>query len=116
MIRQSFLMVVLGGLLASLSGCNAVTVGLSCETKDECVPGQVCYAAPGGFCTRGCTEAGEDQDCPSGTICTYFGGSNQVCSPLCTQDSDCRVNYVCVEAGGTTAKKACRPEIIPATP
>ena len=111
MIRQSFLMVVLGGLfLGALSGCNYVTVGLSCEKRDDCVPGQDCFTAPGGFCTRGCTEPGSTIDCPSGTICTFFGASNQVCSPICTTDGDCRTNYKCVEAGGTTALKACRPE------
>jgi hypothetical protein len=110
MIRQSALLVVLGGFLVSLGGCNAVTVGLSCEQRSDCVPGQDCFPAPGGFCTRGCTQPGESRDCPSGTICIYFGGSNQVCSPLCTTNADCRVNYECVEAGGTTALKGCRPE------
>ncbi|MCC6334637.1 MAG: hypothetical protein IT380_11720 [Myxococcales bacterium] len=110
MIRQSFLMVVLGFLaLVPLSGCNAVTVGNTCESRTDCLPGQDCYPTPGGFCTRGCTEPGRTQDCPSGTICTFFG-KNQVCSPICESNGDCRVNYVCVEAGGTTALKACRPE------
>lgn len=111
MIRQSFLWVVLSGLtLASLAGCNSVTVGLSCESRDNCLPGQDCFPAPGGFCTRGCTEPGTTRECPGGTICTFFGNSEQVCSPFCTTNADCRVNYECVEAGGTTALKACRPE------
>lgn len=112
MIRRFCFAVVLLGCLASLSGCNAVTVGLACASQDECSPGQRCHPAPGGFCTRGCTQAGEEQDCPGGTICTFFGGSEQVCSPLCQTDADCRVNYVCQEVGGTTAKKACRPEVL----
>jgi len=109
MIRQSFLMVVLGGSLLALTGCNQVTVGLSCTTKDNCVPGQICYQAPGGFCTRGCTEAGNSIDCPSGTICIAFDADNQVCSPTCSSNGDCRDGYQCVEAGGTTAIKGCRP-------
>ncbi|MEW5742024.1 MAG: hypothetical protein AB1938_24125 [Myxococcota bacterium] len=109
MIRQSFLMVVLCGLaLTPLAGCNAVTVGNTCDTREDCVPGQDCFSAPGGFCTRGCTEPGRTTDCPSGTICTFFG-QIQVCSPICDSAGECRNDYECVEAGGTTALKACRP-------
>jgi hypothetical protein len=110
MIRQSFLLVALCGLaLVALVGCNAVTVGISCESRGDCAPGQDCFTAPNGFCTRGCTEVGRTTDCPSGTLCTFFGQS-QVCSPLCDSNGDCRTNYVCAETGGTTALKACRPE------
>jgi hypothetical protein len=110
MNRPSVLLVALWGLaFAALLGCNAVTVGISCRSREDCVPGQDCFTAPDGFCTRGCTEAGRTTDCPSGTICTFFGQS-QVCSPLCNSNGDCRTGYICVEAGGTTALKACRPQ------
>lgn len=105
------LLVVGIGLISLLSGCGVVRVGESCEKRDDCVPAQECLLnVPGGFCTRGCTEEGTTRDCPEGTICTFFGKSLLVCSPLCQSNGDCRVNYECVEAGGTTARKACRPE------
>lgn len=108
MIRLPVLMGALAALV--LSACSVTTVGIPCETRDDCAPAQDCFATPGGFCTRGCTEPGETKDCPAGTICTFFGADRQVCSPECFAASDCRVNYECVEVGGTTARKACRPE------
>jgi hypothetical protein len=105
MIRLS-----LYGLLASvmLFGCAQTTVGIPCVDRDDCEPAQDCFPAPAGFCTRGCSEPGQVRDCPSGTICTFFGQS-LVCSPPCEIDRDCRINFECAltHAGGT--KSACRP-------
>lgn len=92
-----------------LSGCNLTAVGTPCDFRDDCEPAQECHKAPGGFCTRGCTEPGQKRDCPTGTICSFFGGDQLVCSTPCQVDADCRVNFECVltHPGGTDS--ACRP-------
>jgi hypothetical protein len=99
-------------LAVALTACSTATVGVPCATQAECTPGQACVTtgAPGGFCTRGCTEPGATLGCPGGTICIYFGNSQAECSPYCTSNADCRVNYQCDLTGGLTASKACRPE------
>lgn len=94
-----------------LSACSQTTVGIPCEARADCAPGQECVTAPGGFCTRGCTEPGETRDCPVGTVCTFFGGDQQVCSPTCLVDSDCRPNFRCAVTGGNASDaSACVPE------
>lgn len=90
------------------AGCGITTVGIPCEDRSQCEPAQDCFTAPAGFCTRGCSEPGQTRDCPSGTICTFFGQS-LVCSNPCEVDRDCRINFECAltHSGGT--KSACRP-------
>jgi hypothetical protein len=94
----------------ALSACNLTAVGIPCERRDECEPAQDCFtAAPGGFCTRGCTEPGQTRDCPTGTICTNFGGDLQVCSKPCQTNADCRINYECLLTHPSGTESACRP-------
>lgn len=101
---------LLSGLVAFvLTGCGVTTVGIPCETRDDCEPAQECHKAPGGFCTRGCTEAGQTRDCPSGTICTFFGKDQLVCSNPCNIDADCRINFECVLTSPGAMTSACRP-------
>ena len=90
------------------SGCNLTSVGIPCEGRGDCEPAQDCFEAPGGFCTRGCTEPGQTRDCPTGTVCTFFK-ETLVCSTPCETDRDCRINFECflTHPGGT--KSACRP-------
>ena len=106
--------VVLAGLSLAvlLFSCGtAVTVGTICEKNADCVPGQQCLTSvPAGYCTRGCVQEGSVQDCPGGTICTFFGGSSLVCSVYCTTNADCRVNYECSPVRGSADKQACAPE------
>ena len=92
-----------------LTACNLTAVGLPCERRDECEPGQDCFPAPGGFCTRGCTEPGQTRDCPTGTLCTNFGRDLLVCSKPCQVDADCRVNFKCELTHQTGTASACRP-------
>ncbi len=92
-----------------LTGCNLTAVGIPCETREECEPGQECLTAPGGFCSRGCTEPGQTRDCPTGTICTNFGKDQQVCSKPCQTSADCRINFECVLTHSTGTESACRP-------
>jgi hypothetical protein len=105
-MTRVLVMAVFGALL--FTACGRTTLGIPCDNRDDCEPAQDCFTAPGGFCTRGCTEPGQSRDCPSGTICTFFG-ETQVCSTPCNVDADCRVNFECVltHQGGT--KSACRP-------
>ena len=92
-----------------LSACNVTAVGIPCERRSDCEPGQDCLTAPAGFCSRGCTEPGQTRDCPNGTLCTLFGRDQLICSNPCEVNADCRINFECVitHPGGT--KSACRP-------
>ena len=92
-----------------LSGCNLTSVGIPCDTNSDCEPAQTCLTAPGGFCSRGCTEPGQARDCPTGTICTNFGKDQLVCSKPCQVTADCRVNFECVLTHPTGTESACRP-------
>ncbi len=98
-------------VLAAFTACNPVTVGIPCETRDDCAPAQECMkdtGIPAGFCTKGCVIPGSTTECPAGTICTPFVGVTQVCSNTCATSADCRINYECFEF--QKGKKACRPE------
>lgn len=90
----------------------AVRVGDVCEKQTDCAPGLTCEPGPGGFCSRGCAVEGETRDCPSGTVCTFFGGSTLVCSTYCSVPADCAyrlANYECT-ALATGGRMSCRPE------
>lgn len=102
---------LLVGAVATLlfSACGLTAVGVPCERRADCEPGQDCFEAPGGFCTRGCTEPGQLRDCPTGTICTYFGKENLVCSKPCKTNADCRVNFECTLTHTTGTETACKP-------
>lgn len=101
---------LLSGLVAFvLTGCGVTSVGIPCETRSDCEPAQECHKAPGGFCTRGCIEAGQTRDCPAGTICTFFGKDQLVCSNPCNIDADCRINFECVLTSPGATTSACRP-------
>ncbi|MFZ5443446.1 MAG: hypothetical protein ACOZQL_25790 [Myxococcota bacterium] len=101
---------LVSGLLAlALSACGITSVGVPCVDRSDCEPAQECVKAPGGFCTRGCTEAGQARDCPSGTVCTFFGRDQLVCSTPCQVDADCRVNFECVLTAPGSTISACRP-------
>ena len=93
----------------ALSGCFYTTLGGPCETSNQCQAGQECLDGPGGFCSRGCTEAGQTRDCPNDSVCTLFG-KQLLCSDPCNVDRDCREGYQCVltHVGGN--KSACAPK------
>lgn len=93
----------------TLAACNGTSAGIPCMDRDECEPGQDCFEAPGGFCSRGCSEAGATRECPTGTVCTNFGRNSLVCSTPCRQDSDCRVNFTCLPTNLGSATRACVP-------
>ena len=60
--------IALFGLLA-LSGCNAVTNGLSCENREDCSPAQDCFPVIGGCCSRGCVTGSRS----TVTVCRTAG-------------------------------------------
>jgi hypothetical protein len=93
------------------AACNSPTdVGSPCSVTTDCDGAHFCdTSSPGGFCTRGCTFEGALDECPGGSICTYTGGTVQVCAPYCTTDADCRNLYGCYDVKGST-KKACGPK------
>lgn len=92
-----------------LSACNNTTAGIPCTARTECEPGQDCFEAPGGFCSRGCSEPGQTRECPTGTLCTEFGRNSLVCSQPCETSADCRVNFECVQTHQGSSVSACRP-------
>ncbi|MBM4777699.1 MAG: hypothetical protein GQE15_08350 [Archangiaceae bacterium] len=127
MIRSLLVATVFLAFAAVSSSCGPlVTAGEACTTRADCPPSYSCFQkqtggtveVPGGFCSRGCAAEADTHECPSGTVCTYFGDSQLVCSPQCTADSQCRSGYVCADvAMGSTAvgnmggaKKTCRPK------
>lgn len=90
-------------------GCGTTSTGLECTVNLDCDDGQTCYtAAPGGYCTSGCSVEGSDEDCPEQTVCasTTFG---LVCARLCSAQSDCREAYECNGVSRSDAK-VCRPK------
>ncbi len=109
--RQPMIRSLFAFVLLTLSACGGVTVGMPCAKVDECDVGLQCNTsnAPGGFCSRGCVELGSANECPGGTRCTWFGGTTQVCSPLCNSNGDCRVNYECKDLTNSGGKKTCVP-------
>lgn len=106
-MNRLFLLAAAATLL--LSACNLTSAGIPCDKRSDCEPAQDCLVAPGGFCSRGCTEPGQSRDCPTGTVCTNFGKDQLVCSIPCQTNADCRVNFECLltHPGGTLS--ACRP-------
>lgn len=80
-------------LIAFTSSC-AREVGDSCSTSGDCDTGQICdKTLPGGYCTKvDCHFYG----CPSESSCIAFNDFDNYCMLSCTDDSDCRSEYVCV--------------------
>jgi len=91
--------------------CNApARLGAPCTANPDCQPGHLCLtAAPGGMCTHSCSFLGAGlSECPAGSVCAAVSGS-QVCAPICTGANECRDQYECNGASGTTVK-ACKPK------
>lgn len=126
MIRSIPVATVFLALAALSSGCGpVVTAGDACTTRADCPPSYSCFLKqpaatneiPGGFCSRGCIAEGDTRECPGGTVCTFFGDGNLICSPQCTANTGCRAGYECADvAMGSTsvgsmggARKTCRP-------
>jgi hypothetical protein len=99
-------------VLALVGGCQSSSLGLPCTVDADCEYGQSCFldGFPGGFCTRGCTRAGDTTECPSRSLCspTSKNDGTLFCTLACNSDSDCRGgSYACAAVG--TSLKACRP-------
>ncbi len=92
--------IIVGALLlaASLfSGCRTL-VGDSCSTDADCGSGLYCERSlPGGYCTsRTC----ENRGCPDEALCVRFDLDTSFCMRACSQQDDCRADYLCDELSG----------------
>jgi hypothetical protein len=118
---------VLAALFLPVAACGPlITAGNPCTTRADCNPSYTCFQKqpsgqvdiPGGYCSRGCVAEGQTYDCPGGTVCSFFGDSQLICSIECTTNTECRDGYVCADValgnpdignrGG--AKKSCIPQ------
>lgn len=97
------------------------TAGKGCKRDSDC-PNGMCVkalqigsmtesrAAPGGYCTTGCTT---DSECGEGGQCSVPAGSDRgMCLSSCHLQSECRTGYVCVGGGsgtGTPIAGSCEP-------
>ncbi|MBT6175947.1 MAG: S8 family serine peptidase [Deltaproteobacteria bacterium] len=88
---------------------DAGLVGAPCLADNECPSNGFCitqsqYDYPGGYCTTYCSAS-----CPSGDICVDVGGDTSICYDGCSQTSDCRDGYDCLdlEAGQTGCVPSC---------
>ena len=95
------------------AGCfnNSTDVGTPCTVTADCDPAHFCdTSSPGGFCTKGCTfEGTTTKECPSGSVCTYTGGTVMVCANTCKTDANCRDQYGCYPVKNSTLL-ACGPK------
>lgn len=94
----------------SLAACGGTSVGRECTANTDCGAGQVCYTdLPGGFCSKGCSTPGSENECPGGTLCSTHN-NQQLCAPVCQTKAECRADYECNGVTGTD-KKTCRPRV-----
>jgi hypothetical protein len=105
---------------SATTGCNTVTgiceagaqqpglIGAACTTDAQCAAGARCATEkdskgvyPGGYCTRTCSAAEENQPCAGGDgVCVGLQADNgtkgYVCFRGCTTGVDCRRSeYIC---------------------
>jgi hypothetical protein len=91
--------------------CGAVTpVGAACDPAGtQCGASGFCIdegsGFPGGYCSQGC---GRMSPCPSGASCRG-GGGNNFCLDECTQPTDCRPGYNCIQLGVSMGSRVCWP-------
>jgi len=92
---------------AGALACSGNTVGQSCANAADCQSGQTCLLSdPGGYCTKGCSIAGDVQACPVGSICAAQD-AGMYCSATCGGAGDCRAAYTCASVTPSTTTKAC---------
>ncbi len=100
-------------LLTSMlvTACSSYSlVGERCTESGDCEPGQSCFPlVDGGFCSKGCAQLGDTRECTTGSICTFMGGSSQVCSPVCKDGVVCPEGTTCKAVSGTSDQQSCQP-------
>jgi hypothetical protein len=85
----------LGAVLALCSAGCGEDIGDACTTSSQCESGQLCDTTlPGGYCTvKQCLFTG----CPESSLCVSFTDFDSYCMLLCSDDSDCRDGYSCIQ-------------------
>jgi hypothetical protein len=80
-------------LALSAVACTSI-VGDACTLDADCGTGLICDASqPEGYCTRSsCLEQG----CSEEAICVAFDADTSYCVRPCSEASDCRPGYACV--------------------
>lgn len=88
---------------------DAGLVGAPCLADNECPSDGFCitqsqYDYPGGYCTTYCSAS-----CSAGDICVGVGNNTSICYDGCSQTSDCREGYDCLdlEVGQTGCVPSC---------
>lgn len=100
-------MLLSAAALVFLAACGGTSIGNACTTDADCDNTQTCDTSlPGGYCTKGCLQEGNDKECPGGSLCIANGGRFQ-CSDSCSVANDCRDGYECSATSDSTGK-ACR--------
>jgi len=56
-----------------------------------------------------CDEAGSEDECVDGAICTNEAGGDNVCREICEDQDDCPAGYSCNGIEGSN-KKSCQPD------
>ena len=93
---------------SSLLGCGSSAVGQACTRNDDCHTGQTCLtSAPEGYCTKPCTQEGEQLECPGDSVCAPHTNA-LVCSTPCERQEDCREGYECTGIANPSTR-VCRP-------
>jgi hypothetical protein len=97
-------------------GSSPSLLGEACRSNADCTTGLSCSSIsqgyPGGYCTSACTSPSSCGD----ALCTPIG-TDTVCAPTCTSDTQCRQGYgccatladVCVPLGACTPAACRRP-------
>jgi len=89
-----------------VAGTGPGAVGDPCEGTWDCGGGRYGICAlerdgwPDGYCTIDCTP-GSGTTCPGDGNCTSFGEASY-CLDGCTGDGDCRSDYHCTDADGSS--------------
>jgi hypothetical protein len=93
--------------LGFASACGVNAVGQKCTTNADCALTYTCFLqVAGGFCSKGCSTPGKNDECPKDSACAQVANNTLVCSPECTDDSQCGTGLKCLSVSGSS-DKAC---------
>ncbi len=83
-------------LMVLFCSCEPM-IGDSCTSSAECPTSSYCdLASPDGYCTISPCYPGE---CPEFSDCIEFPNGTSFCMASCSEDGDCREDYICKTSG-----------------